>query len=110
MIVAAVIGLLAVIAIPNFVRARTRSQTNACINNLWHIDDASQEWALENHRDSTATVVFDNIEPYLKSAVTCPSAGNDANFGNCYSLSTVSNKPACLMVPETHVLLPDTRS
>ena len=34
MIVVAIIGLLAAIAIPNFVRARTQSQMNVCINNL----------------------------------------------------------------------------
>ena len=34
MIVVAIIGLLAAIAIPNFVKARATSQANACINNL----------------------------------------------------------------------------
>jgi len=34
MIVVAIIGLLAAIAIPNFVKARATSQMNACINNL----------------------------------------------------------------------------
>ena len=48
MIVVAIIGLLAAIAIPNFVRARTTSQKNACINNLRQIDCAIQQWALEN--------------------------------------------------------------
>ena len=47
MIVVAIIGLLAAIGIPNFVRARETSQTNACINNLRIIDQAKQEWALE---------------------------------------------------------------
>ena len=47
MIVVAIIGLLAAIAIPNFVRARTQSQKNACINNLRQIDGAVQQWALE---------------------------------------------------------------
>ena len=46
MIVVAIIGLLAAIAIPNFVRARTQSQKNACINNLRQIDGAIQQWAL----------------------------------------------------------------
>src|SRR5579872_5775086 len=55
MIVVAIIGLLAAIAIPNFVRARTSSQTNACINNLRQIDGAKQQWALENHQLSTAS-------------------------------------------------------
>jgi len=47
MIVVAIIGLLAAIAIPNFVRARTTSQQNACINNLRLIDSSKQQWALE---------------------------------------------------------------
>ena len=50
MIVVAIIGLLAAIAIPNFVKARTTSQTNACINNLRQIDGAKQQWALEQIR------------------------------------------------------------
>src|SRR5216684_4170142 len=48
MIVVAIIGLLAGIAIPNFVKARTTSQANACINNLRQMDGAAQEWAVEN--------------------------------------------------------------
>jgi prepilin-type N-terminal cleavage/methylation domain-containing protein len=47
MIVVAIIGLLAAIAIPNFVKARATSQQNACINNLRQIDGAINEWALE---------------------------------------------------------------
>jgi prepilin-type N-terminal cleavage/methylation domain-containing protein len=46
MIVVALVGLLAAIAVPNIVRARTQSQTQACINNLRQIDDASQQWGL----------------------------------------------------------------
>lgn len=76
MIVVAIITLLAVIAIPNFVRARTQSQLQACINNLRQIDDASQEWALDNHQMATATVSFTDIQPYLKGAILCPAAGS----------------------------------
>jgi prepilin-type N-terminal cleavage/methylation domain-containing protein len=47
MIVVAIIGLLAAIAIPNFIKARATSQQNACINNLRQIDGAINEWALE---------------------------------------------------------------
>ena len=54
MIVVAIIGLLAAIAIPNFVRARTTSQQNACINNLRQLDGAVQQWALENKAASAA--------------------------------------------------------
>ena len=41
MIVVAIIGLLAAIAIPNFVKARATSQANACINNMRQIDGAA---------------------------------------------------------------------
>ena len=56
MIVVAIIGLLAAIAIPNFLRARSTSQQNACINNLRQIDGAIQQWALETGQAATATV------------------------------------------------------
>ena len=85
MIVVAIIGLLAAIAIPNFVRARTQSQKNACINNLRQIDSAVQTWALENKMASTATVSFGNISSYLKSAVICPAGG--VAFLDSYSLT-----------------------
>src|SRR5437870_11102819 len=54
MIVVAIIGLLAAIAIPNFIKARTTSQMNACINNLRQIDGAEQQWALETKQAAAA--------------------------------------------------------
>jgi prepilin-type N-terminal cleavage/methylation domain-containing protein len=54
MIVVAIIGLLAAIAIPNFIKARATSQANACINNMRQIDGGEQEWALETHQTSTS--------------------------------------------------------
>ena len=50
MIVVAIIGLLAAIAIPNFVKARTASQKNACIANLKQLEGAKATWALENNK------------------------------------------------------------
>ena len=47
MIVVAIVGLLAAIAIPNYVRARVSSQANSCINNLRQIDTAAQQVAFE---------------------------------------------------------------
>jgi prepilin-type N-terminal cleavage/methylation domain-containing protein len=108
MIVVAIIGLLAAIAIPNFVRARTTSQKNACINNLRQIDGAVQTWALDNKQASTATVSFGNIKDYLKNSVICPAGGTA--FSDSYTLSNVSSKPVCQKVPLTHILSPDTTS
>ena len=90
MIVVAIIGLLAAIAIPNFVKARATSQANACINNLRQIDGAAQQWALEQHHKSTDSIVYPtDLTPYIKlnssgSLPPCPAGGsyNDAKVGN----------------------------
>ena len=108
MIVVAIIGLLAAIAIPNFVRARTQSQKNACINNLRQIDSAVQTWALENKQAANAAVAYTDISSYLKNSVVCPAGGT--TFGDSYTLNGVTNKPSCQKVSDTHVLPPDTTS
>jgi general secretion pathway protein G len=100
MIVVAIIGLLASIAIPNFVKARTTAQMNACISNLREIDGAIQQWALDTKQGDTATVTYDDIKDYLKNQVVCPSGGT--TFSDSYSITTVQNKPTCLRVPSTH--------
>ena len=108
MIVVAIIGLLAAIAIPNFIRARTTAQKNACINNLRQIDGAIQQWAMENKKDASAPVVFTDISSYLKNAVTCPSGGTV--FSDSYTISDVQTKPLCKKQAVTHILPPDTTS
>lgn len=104
MIVVAIIGLLAAIAIPNFVRARTTAQMNACINNLRQIDGAVQQWALEQKKDSTAQPVETDVTPYLKNSVVCPSGGT--TFNDSYTLANVSGQPTCQRVSSTHRLPP----
>ena len=102
MIVVAIIGLLASIAVPNFVKARTTAQMNACISNLRTIDGAVQQWALDTKQGDTATVTFADIKDYLKNAVYCPSGGK--SFADSYSVTTVQARPTCLKVPATHKL------
>ena len=94
MIVVAIIGLLAAIAIPNFVRARTQSQTNACINNLRQLDGAVQQYALEQKLQSSSTYTISALKPYIKldstsSIPSCPAGG-------AYTAgATVTNAPTC---------------
>jgi prepilin-type N-terminal cleavage/methylation domain-containing protein len=106
MIVVAIIGLLAAIAIPNFVKARTTSQKNACINNLRQIDGAVQQWALENKQPADANPSYTQIKDYLKSEVVCPSGGT--SFSDSYTINGVTNRPSCQKVSSTHVLPADT--
>src|ERR1700749_2368841 len=81
MIVVAIIGLLAAIAIPNFVKARATAQANACINNLKQIDAAANEFALERGKKTGDTIQFPtDLTPYIKlnasgSIPPCPAGG-----------------------------------
>src|SRR5580658_8581374 len=92
MIVVAIIGLLAAIAIPNFVRARTTSQMNACINNLRLIDAAQQQWALEQRQTSSGVPQTTDLQPYLGHGgngelPTCPADSNPTpSFTTSYTI------------------------
>jgi len=92
MIVVAIIGLLAAIAIPNFIKARATSQQNACINNLKQISGAIDEWALETGQSSGANVAnVMTVSAYIKlnagsSVPSCPASGT-------YTTGTVGVTP-----------------
>ena len=104
MIVVAIIGLLAAIAIPNFVKARATSQQNACINNMRQITAAVNQWALETGQTTGATVANTELTPYIQlnsntSIPGCPAGGTYtiANVGTLplvtCSLSTLTQQP-----------------
>jgi prepilin-type N-terminal cleavage/methylation domain-containing protein len=104
MIVVAIIGLLAAIAIPNFVRSRQTSQTNACINNLRQIDAAKQQWALETGASGGATPTSDQVLVYVGKAslggsdVCCPLSPKGTPMGGYSSaidIGAITNLPWC---------------
>jgi len=77
-----IVGLLAAIAIPNFMNARANSQANACINNLRQIDAAARQAAFEQNKHVGDTLNYtDDITPYVKlnaplQIPPCPAGGN----------------------------------
>jgi prepilin-type N-terminal cleavage/methylation domain-containing protein len=89
MIVVAIIGILAAIAIPNFVKARERALTNACIANLKQIEGAIQVWAIDTSKGGTDTMAEGDVTPdYLQA---WPNCGDDA-----YAIpGAVSVRPVC---------------
>ena len=105
MIVVAIIGLLAAIAIPSFVHARAKSQATACINNLRQIEAAVQQVAIEKGLHIGDTMNYpDDITPYIKLNVNgnippCPAGG-------IYSLDIVGNIPQALCSLGTTVVPP----
>ena len=99
MIVVAIIGLLAAIAIPNFVKARTTAQKNACINNLRQLDGAKEQWALENKKTEGAAVVQAEVDAFIKGGTTpaCPGGGT-------YTYNAIGTAPSCSLSASGHTL------
>ena len=102
MIVVAIIGMLAAIAVPNYVKSREQTHQTACISNLQHIDGAVQLWAMECKKDSDQPVTYADISSYLRSSVACPAGGT--SFADSYLLTTVEAKPTCQRKPDRHRL------
>ncbi|HSH95970.1 MAG TPA: hypothetical protein VK968_17620 [Roseimicrobium sp.] len=89
--VAAAILLLAIIAIPNFVKARTTACRNACVANVKQLDGAVQQWALEQKKKNTDSPVFSEVLVFMKGGQIpgCPGGGT-------YILgATVADMPYC---------------
>ena len=90
MIVVAIIGLLAAIAIPNFIKSRGRSRDAVCVNNMKQIASALEQVCMEENLNGAvlraAGAIAWNAAPaagawgivgatsYLKTAPTCPIA------------------------------------
>jgi len=102
MIVVAIIGMLATMAMPAFKKAREKSAKTTCISNLHNIDGAIQQWATDMRKDEGAPVTFQDIASYLQNDVSCPSGGS--TFEDSYTITTVDAPPTCQRKPETHKL------
>ena len=91
MIVVAIIGLLAAIAIPNFRSAIDKARQQACGINRKNIDGAKLTWATEKKQPLTATPPDEELfgkGAYIDHKPDCPAGG-------AYSLNTVAEKCTC---------------
>jgi prepilin-type N-terminal cleavage/methylation domain-containing protein len=92
MIVVAIIALLASIAVPNFLRARKRSQATRILEDLRQLDSASDEYAIENNKIGGMHPLFSDLKAYLKTNSVLYVTGDDI-FGDSYGPFTVDSIP-----------------
>ncbi len=86
MIVVAIIGLLAALAIPGFVKARKQSQGRRILNDARQMDAAIDQWALEKGKVDGDAIVTSEAATYLKSA------WSDTDLlGNNYNITVVGS-------------------
>jgi len=99
MIVVAIIGLLAAIAVPNFVRARETSQLNGILNNLRLIENAKDQWALENKKTTSATVTSTSLAPYMRNQAWPANLANEVYHIN--AIGTLANADGFSLIGKT---------
>lgn len=91
MIVVAIIGIILLIAVPGFIRAREVSRARACQENLSKADGAKEQYALENSVAENGTVAWTDLcgnTLYLKAEPSCPA-------GASYTLGNIGVAPTC---------------
>ncbi|MFH0763548.1 MAG: prepilin-type N-terminal cleavage/methylation domain-containing protein [Candidatus Omnitrophota bacterium] len=97
LIVVGVIGIVSAITVPNYVRARTAANKNACISNLNHIRDAVDMWALDTNAAVGAQPPHSDLVPsYIRTWPKCLNAA--------YDIPAVGDDPACPNEIADHVL------
>ena len=93
MIVVAIIALLAAIAVPNFLRARKRSQATRILEDLRMIDSAIDQYAIETNRISGFNPTWSDVMNYLKTGSQLQSSGGNDMLGNGFGTFTVDTPP-----------------
>jgi hypothetical protein len=115
-IVLAVIAILVLIFVPNFVREPWTSPANACINNLREIDGAKEEWMLKHNAKTNDIVTLDDIKPYLvpygepNGFIKLDANGNlpKCPAGGIYTIGRIGEPPTCSLgaTVDPHHILP----
>jgi prepilin-type N-terminal cleavage/methylation domain-containing protein len=99
-IVVAVLGVMAMIALPNLFSARKTAEEKVCIANLNSIKHAKEKWGFDEKKGDDEIPSYSDIKPYLSKTQTqniCPIGGK-------YTLGSLSENPSCEYVNLGHTL------
>ncbi|HTD67345.1 MAG TPA: prepilin-type N-terminal cleavage/methylation domain-containing protein [Candidatus Limnocylindria bacterium] len=99
MIVVSIIGLLAAIAIPNFLTSRNSARVKSCISNLHTLDAAKAQWAFDAKQPNTSRPISTDLIPYLREG-RLP----DCRANGTYLIRSLARQPNCSLWPEGHSL------
>jgi hypothetical protein len=84
-------GMLAAVAIPNFVKARQKAQYHLCQNNLKSIQGAKEQWAIEEKKPRGSIPTEADLfgpDKYIAKPLVC-------NAGGTYTFNAVKESPTC---------------
>ena len=106
MVVILILSLLLAIVIPYYVKQRATAQAQGCINNLFKIEAAADQFALEKGLKTGDPINFPtDLLPYIKNTQAgqlppCPAGGD-------YTMEIVGGRPSCTLstlTDQPHIL------
>jgi prepilin-type N-terminal cleavage/methylation domain-containing protein len=90
MIVVGIIAMLAAIAVPNWLRARKRTQATRILDDLRVLDHAVDQYAIDNSKTGNMNPTFTDLQSYVKAGTVLYMTGADI-FGDTYGPFTVDS-------------------
>jgi len=61
--------------IPYFLRARVSASGHPIFNNLWIIEGAKEQWAVENKKGPGARATEEDLAPFIRGGKVLPVVG-----------------------------------
>ena len=90
-VIVAMIGLIAAIAIPSFVKARGTAQERVCIGQLQLLENAKEELLLTGRYSTGDFISAEELSQHLENGfdgLKCPGGGT-------YSINPIGQPPSC---------------
>jgi len=106
MVVVVIVGLLAALAVPNFVQSRESTRTNTCISNLYHIAASKVYWSLDTNPADGVAPSFNQLSSYFRgSSVKVYCGLDDTETPDAgYTINDLNSMPICLHDPQSHTI------
>ena len=96
MLVVAILALLAAVSIPNYLRARKRSQATRCLDDLRAVDHAMDLYSVEFRKAGNEAMGPSDIQflkMYLKDRIALYTSLPNDMFGNQFVLVDLQTPP-----------------
>ena len=91
MIVVAIIGILVTLGVPGFIRSRDKARRDTCVNNLRMIENAADQYRIDNNLTITtntqitwlwpSTSTAKDVSSYINKQLFCPAKGTNVYVG-----------------------------
>jgi prepilin-type N-terminal cleavage/methylation domain-containing protein len=96
MIVVAIVAILATIGVPNYIRARKRTQAVRILDDVKMLGQAIDQYAVEHNRMGTVPIGSSDVVyllPYIKNGSPLYTSLPNDLLGNPFALTTIDAPP-----------------